>query len=342
MGIMWVGDNNHRSKLIFNNLLSIKVLWGFEIVISCSQREENSTLKQNMPIEIENIIFSRFVKQTIPFEFISIKELYARCEKSAYDLSNPHRIKFHALIIITKGKGKHTVDFQEQKLFPGVILPLTKEQVHSFEKPLTVSGFVISFEERFLTQNISEQNLFHFLQLFHNSNVLLGKENMGELTPFINLLQKVHSETNVNLKSELINSIFMGLLFQIKRLSIYQHEVFGSQRFKDFIAFKQLLTEKHQESHNAKDYANHLSVSYKYLNDICREISKDTAKSFIDKWLLLEIKRNLSEKKYSSQEIAFKMGFKEPSNFIRFFKRFTGITPNQFQKENGFLPTVRD
>jgi len=295
-----------------------------------------------MPAEIENIVFSRFVKQAIPFEFISIKELYERCEKSAYDLSNPHRIQFHALIVITKGRGKHTIDFQEVDLFPGVILPLTKEQVHSFHKPLTVSGFVISFEEDFLTQNISEQNLFHFLQLFHNSNILLGEENMEALTPFLELLQNTHEQTNQNLKSELINSIFMGLLFQIKRLSIYQHEIFESQRFKDFIRFKQLLTEKYQENHNAKDYANDLSISYKYLNDICREISKVTAKSFIDKWLLLEIKRNISEKKFTSQEVAFKMGFKEPSNFIRFFKRFTGITPTQFQKENGFLPSVRD
>ena len=295
-----------------------------------------------MPIEIENIIFSRFVKQSIPFEFISIRELYDRCEKSAYDLSNPHRIKFHALIIITKGKGKHIVDFQKQELFPGVILPLTKEQVHSFEKPLNVSGFVISFEEHFLTQNISEQNLFHFLQLFHNPIILLGEENIEALAPFLDLLLNVHKHTNANLKTELINSILMGLLFQIKRLSVYQHEIFESQRFKDFIAFKQLLTEKYQESHNAKDYANDLSVSYKYLNDICREISKDTVKSFIDKWLLLEIKRNISEKKYTSQEIAFKMGFKEPSNFIRFFKRHTGNTPSQFQKANGFLPSVRD
>lgn len=295
-----------------------------------------------MPTKIENIIFSRFVNQTIPFEFISIAELYDRCQKMAFDLSNPHRIKFHALIIITEGSGEHTIDFQKQKLFPGVILPLTKEQVHSFQKPLSVKGLVISFEEHFLTQNISEQNLFHFLQLFHNPIILLPEENMATLTPFLDLLLSVHKQSNANLKSELIKSIFMGLLFQIKRLSIYQHEIFESQRFKDFIAFKQLLTINYQESHNAKFYANELSVSYKYLNDICREISKETAKSLIDKWLLLEIKRNISEKKYTSQEVAFKMGFKEPSNFIRFFKRHTGRTPSQFQKENGFLPSVRD
>ncbi|WP_271783850.1 helix-turn-helix domain-containing protein [Aquimarina algiphila] len=283
--------------------------------------------------DIENIIFSRFVNQLIPFEFISIKELYKRCNESAYDLSNPHRIKFNALIIVTEGEGIHTLDFKEEILSPGVILPLTKDQVHAFDKDLTVKGYVISFEESFITENISEKNLFHFLHMYHTPSILIGKENMATLNPFLQLLENLHTDSNVIMKSEIINSVFMALLFQIKRFSIYQHKTFESQRFKDFIQFKQMITEFYHESHNAKDYAQKLSVSYKYLNDICKQIGNKTAKAFLDSWLLLEAKRNISENKYTSQEIAYKMGFKEPSNFIRFFKKFTNLTPNQFQQE---------
>ncbi|CAM1345057.1 helix-turn-helix domain-containing protein [Tenacibaculum amylolyticum] len=117
---------------------------------------------------------------------------------------------------------------------------------------------------------------------------------------------------------------------------------FESQRYNDFIKFKRLITQHHTSSHNAKDYASLLSVSYKYLNDICKEIGQKTAKAFLDSWLLLEVKRNISENKYTSQEIAYKMGFKEPSNFIRFFKKHTGITPNQFSKELTKTSSVTD
>lgn len=285
-----------------------------------------------MKNDIENIIFSRFVEQEVPFELISIKELYRRCSESDYDLSNPHRIKFHALIIITEGESFHTIDFKKEILSPGVILPLAKDQVHAFNKDLTVAGYVISFEENFITQNISEKNLFHFLHMYHTPSVLIGKENIESLYPFLNLLVDLHEDSNSNMKPEIINSVLMGLLFQIKRLSIYQHKTFESKRFKDFIQFKQLITEHYHESHNAKDYADKLSVSYKYLNDICKQVTQKTAKAFLDTWLLLEAKRNISENKYTSQEIAFKMGFNEPSNFIRFFKRFTNLTPNQFQQ----------
>lgn len=286
-----------------------------------------------MQNEIENIIFSEFVSQPVPFELISIQELFARCNERDFNLSTPHRIEFHALIIVTEGKSKHHVDFKEQALFPGVILPLSKGQVHSFSKSPEIKGYVISFDESIISNSSSEKNLFHFLHLYDTPTIHIGAENLQALTPYISILKNELVNSNLNLKSDFISNALMTLLLQIKRLSIHQHTIFENKRFKDFIQFKQLIIHHHKESHNAKDYANKLSVSYKYLNDICKEIANKTAKSFIDGWLLLEIKRNISENKYSSQEIAFKMGFKEPSNFIRFFKKLTGITPNQFQRK---------
>ena len=288
-----------------------------------------------MKNKIENIHFSRFVNQSIPFEILSIKEIYDKFDKIHFDLSNPHRIEFHALIIITEGVSKHEVDFKTEALSPGTVLPLIKDQVHAVNKELTVKGYVISFEENFITQYLNEKNLFHFLHIYHSPSILIAKENLMLLNPFLKSLKDLQNDSNTNLKAEIVNSVFMALLFQIKRLSIYQHKIYKSQRFKNFILFKQLITQYYKETHNVNDYANRLSVSYKYLNDICKEISQKTAKEFLDSWLLLEIKRNISENKYTSQEIAYKMGFNEPSNFIRFFKKFTGFTPNQFQQKTG-------
>ncbi len=282
--------------------------------------------------DIENILFSRFVNQPIPFELISLKELYKRCEESNYDMSITHRIAFHALIIITKGISKHFIDFKEVTLSPGTILPLLKNQVHSFNKNLEVEGVVVSFEDSFITHNISHKNLFHFLHIFHSPSILIAKEDLKVLHPFLNILIETHQSKDLNLKADIINASLIALLLQIKRLSVYKHKTFESKRFKDFVQFQQLITEHYHETHNVVDYANMLSVSYKYLNDVCKEISNKTAKAFLDTWLLLEIKRCLLDRTFTSQEIAFKMGFKEPSNFIRFFKKFTNTTPNQYQK----------
>lgn len=286
-----------------------------------------------MTYEIENILFSRFTKQTVPFEFIPIQELYSRVSKSNFDLSKSHRIAFNALIIVLEGEGFHTVDFKQVALSPGMILPINKNQVHAFSRELTVNGYVIAFKESFITQNISDKNLFHFLQIYHTQNIQIGKKEVNTLEPIFELLKHFVEDENVNMKSEVIHSTFMTLLFQIKRLACDQHVFFDSQRFKDYYFFKALIGKHYSEIHNAKDYAKKLNVSYNYLNEICKEIANKTAKEFIDSWLLMEIKRNLSEKKLTSQEIAFKMGFNEPSNFIRFFKKHTKTTPIQFQEK---------
>ncbi|OEK08437.1 hypothetical protein A8C32_03030 [Flavivirga aquatica] len=286
-----------------------------------------------MSDSIENIIFSTVAKQPIPFEILSIEVLYKRFKNSTIDLFSSHRIQFNALIIITEGTSIHNVDFNEYILSPGTLIPLVKNQVHFFKKELLVKGYIISFNEAFITKNISNKNLFHFLHLYHTSNLLIGKENLRLLFPFIELLKQVQESSNNNLKSDFVKTIFLSLLIQIKRLTIYQHEVYESKRFKDFIEFKILVSQNYNKNHNAKYYSSLLGVSYKYLNDICKEMSQKTAKGFIDNWLLIEIKRNISEKKYTTQEIAYKMGFKEPSNFIRFFKKYTKTTPTKFQEK---------
>jgi len=282
------------------------------------------------PTSIQDVLFSQNVRQAIPFELITTQGLFARCAKSPFSIYTPHRIHFHSLVIVVQGQSTHMVDFQEYSLSAGTILPLTQGQVHAFSENPTLNGYVISFDENFITQHTSEKNLFHFLQFYHTPILSIKPQSVQSLTPILQLLEQLQANPTPYLKSELAHSLFMALLLEIKRLSAEKTAVHDSQRFKDFIRFKQLVATHFAESHNAKTYAQMLSVSYNYLNDICKEMSNKTAKAFIDSWLLLEIKRSIIENTYTYQEIAYRMGFNEPSNFIRFFKKHTGSTPSKF------------
>lgn len=282
--------------------------------------------------KIKNIIYEEVAQQPIPLEILSFEELYRRFDKHPVDLFSNHRIQFNALMIIFEGNSKHNIDFKEHNLTKGSLITLVKNQVHHFCNNLLVKGFIISFNESFITKNNTEKDLFNFLQIFHSTNLSIKENDLIRLNPFIELLKETQKSPDNNLKSDFVRSIFSSLLIQIKRLTFSSSQTFESKHYRDFILFKQLISTNYKDFHNANDYAQKLNVSYKYLNSICKEIANTTAKSFIDKWLLLEIKRNLSEEKYTTQEIAYKMGFQEPSNFIRFFKKYTNSTPKQFSK----------
>jgi len=286
-----------------------------------------------MDNKVDNIYHSEVVPRDIPFEIITFKGLYERHKNNIRHLLDCHRIQFNALLIITSGESVHSIDCKKFHLQAGTIIPMVKGQVHHFEKELNVEGIIITFTDEFIIDNISERDLFHFLQLYHSPILQIDTQNLRLLEPFTSLLIREQESGSTYLKTDLVKSIFISLAIQLKRLTPLQSSSANSQRFMDFVKFRRLIKKQFTQTHNANDYAHELGVTYKYLNAICKENSGKTAKAFIDSWLILEIKRNIAEKNFSIKEIAFNTGFDEPTNMIRFFKKHTGFTPKEYAEE---------
>ncbi|SLM29662.1 Transcriptional regulator, AraC family (fragment) [Desulfamplus magnetovallimortis] len=68
------------------------------------------------------------------------------------------------------------------------------------------------------------------------------------------------------------------------------------------------------------------------MNKIAKAITGNTVKSFIDNFVILEIKRQLAVSDISIKELTYLMGFEEPTNFVKYFKKHTSQSPAQFKK----------
>ena len=79
-------------------------------------------------------------------------------------------------------------------------------------------------------------------------------------------------------------------------------------------------------------YADTLGFSKRTLGSITRKHLNRSPKEVIDQRLLLEIKRLLAHTDQSIKEIAFELGFEDPSNINKFFKRMSGSTPSAFRQ----------
>jgi len=283
-----------------------------------------------MEEKIDNIYHEEVVPHSLPFEIITFSGIYDRYKNNLSFLTDCHRIHFNALFIVTSGESVHSIDCKKYHMHAGTIVPLVKGQVHHFEKKLDVEGVIITFTDDFIIDNIAERDLFYFLQLYHSPILQIDEQNLRLVEPILNLLFREQESSNTYLKADLMKSIFLSLAILLKRLTPLQSPLLTSQRFMDFVRFKRLIQKQFTKTHNANDYANEMRVSYKYLNSVCKENSGKTAKAFIDSWLVLEIKRNIAEKKTSVKEIAYNTGFDEPTNMIRFFKKHTGSTPKEY------------
>ena len=100
-----------------------------------------------------------------------------------------------------------------------------------------------------------------------------------------------------------------------------------------FSRFCDLVVEHYHESKEIQYYASLLDLHPKYLSRVVRTATNGvTPGQWIDRYVVAQAKRLMATNpELSLKEIAYELGFSEPTSFYRYFKRVTGLTANEFR-----------
>ena len=123
----------------------------------------------------------------------------------------------------------------------------------------------------------------------------------------------------------LASRLALGVADQ-ERTQLIDPTVLG--RYHDFRA---AVEREFRRWHQVGPYAEHLGYSPKSLDRSCRAAAAMTAKRVIVERILLEAKRLLAHSQLPVASISHQLGFDEATNFVKYFKRETGTTPNQLR-----------
>lgn len=291
-----------------------------------------------MKNDIPQVPFQKQEADGFDFEILPLQALFRR-NTNELDHSPflPHRVNFPLIIFITKGKGHHFIDLKKYPFQKGSIIFIAKEQVQAFDAKSTIEGFLILFTENFIwnTVDFSKSLNYSMLYNYHSNSPILNPKDMPNEN-FFSIMEEINREYNFPnsfAKEEIISSL-MNFLF-LKAERIFRKELNSKREkklAKPFNTFRNLLIKNYQNTRNASNYAQMMNISYKHLNHICKAVLGQTAKEFIDNYLILETQRHLVSSNISIKELTFQMGFDEPTNFIKFFKKHTQQTPSTFKK----------
>lgn len=284
--------------------------------------------------EIPDISFKE-TQQVPGFEMIDLQELLSRNLASLdHNPYQAHKLTFFGILILTEAKVNHWVDFGTHCLKKGESLLLSKGRVHAFDAQNPYRGKLLIFTEEFLLANLAPSpqakinRLYNYflnpsLFLFPEGNNALIQALQAELTP-------PNGPNLANIVAALLSIYLLKLEAQSQKTS--PHYAFD-RNYEIFASFKWSVENRYRLSRNASDHARELGVSYKHLNTICKGFTNKTAKAFIDDYILLEIKRYLSGTTLSIKEICYQCGFDEPTNFLKYFKKASGMTPVSFREQ---------
>lgn len=103
-------------------------------------------------------------------------------------------------------------------------------------------------------------------------------------------------------------------------------------RFEDYLS-EHLRSGKAEESGlpNVTVCAQAMHLSPNYFSDLVKKETGKTALDYIHSAVMSAAKEMIYDGSLSLSEIAYRLGFKYPQHFTRFFKKISGITPNQYR-----------
>lgn len=104
-----------------------------------------------------------------------------------------------------------------------------------------------------------------------------------------------------------------------------------SKRDVQFMKFVTLVNQNSQKERALDFYADKLAMTGHYLSAYIRRVSGRTFTQWINFSLLQKIRTQLCYTDKRINEISLEMGFENSSDFSRFFKKQTGMTPNEYR-----------
>ena len=146
-------------------------------------------------------------------------------------------------------------------------------------------------------------------------------------------LIRIEYETQGALKIKILKRFLEILLLEILRLQQHQNAPLSQNiHYQRFLQFKRDVKKYYQSEKGVQFYADKQFITTKTLNLAVRQIVDNSAKGFINDYIILMAKRLLINTTSTSREVAYELGFTEPTNFTKFFKTNVKLSPLMFQK----------
>ena len=277
----------------------------------------------------------------------------------------PQVLTYGAILICRKGKARLNVNYKDWELYEGAVITLFPNDVVELKvdgdckSPQTENGDCKSPEtENGDCKSPQTANCFQAEILKYNPSLLreaslqleqtvyssLREDRCRQDTPVVTniingmfgLLKVYFDQSECTCISQLVlcqlKAFFIGFHEYLQRNPQYRPDEVKSYRVRElFNRFMMLLERDYKISRDVNYYAAQMNISSKYLTNIVNQVTGHTPKTIIDQYVILQLKMHLKRTTQSIKEMAWEFHFADVSFFCRYFKKHTGLTPQQIR-----------
>jgi AraC family transcriptional regulator, transcriptional activator of pobA len=248
----------------------------------------------------------------------------------------PHRHDFYQIFWMTRDAPSFNIDFYHLPVEAFALVFVPPGAVHSFGEMNRAAGFILSFKDDFLEAEGHAVDLFLECPPLDPAQIRSVLPVRGPSIEIVHsYCTRMYEEFNSKQTGfRSATAALLRLLFvEIRRCLAAQSSLNSFRKYSSLTArFLRKLNARPYQLTKASEIAKVLGVSRSWLNQLVRQ---ETAKNLTDHLqgrLILESKRLLAHSDLNVSEIAYELGFEDPSYFTRLFRQVEGLSPREFRE----------
>lgn len=287
---------------------------------------------------IKEILFKQKTGSNIYFDLVNLEDIIFKKKPSDHNQFTHHKLSFYVIIIVTNESGKHNINYTDYTYERGTVFTIRRNNIHKFYKS-NAKGKLLVFTEDFIARSSDNMDSFKLSKLFNemldSPKLQLVDKEFVQAKTIINLIEGEYLDIKDEFSLEVIRSMIQVLILKLSRLKSNGNENIEYKKYyRQFTQLQELVMKEGFENKSVSYYADKMGVSSRTLSNITHKVIGKSAKSFIDEIVILQIKRLLINSPYSFTEIAYLVGFDQPTNFFKYFRKMSGFSPKQFKEEH--------
>lgn len=238
-------------------------------------------------------------------------------------------------ILFIKAGGHAVIDFKAYDLKQDALFFINPGQFHKIED--TCVGTMLYYNRDFYCVELHDKEVACDGILFHNVYdipVVMMDERYSEVMQRSIGEIKAEIDTSDSNLEEMLRILLKQIIIRSTRIWKQEHHVTteeARQEVEFSRSFSQMVEWNYTKLHTVAEYADMLNITPKALNKRITRYSKTTPNDIIKNRIILEAKRLLVHTQLSVKEIAYKLGYDDPSYFIRLFSRQAETSPQNFR-----------
>ena len=242
-------------------------------------------------------------------------------------LGRPSRTPEHRIILVRRGTSTINVSYNDYDLQEGhlLIIPANSVLIKKAQSD-DYNVFCVAFR----IPEVEHLGLIDYKE----SHIKLSDADRRVVENYFRLLEQLIKSKSINQQG--VNHLIISLLYGV--YTLYQEvsrpvaPVRPDRSLEIMNGFTRLLLEQEYPVRKPEYYAGKLNITKGHLADIVKEKSGKTTMDWINERTILLAQAMLASSGEMIETIGEKLFIGDASQFVKFFKKHTGETPNEYRK----------